>query len=80
MKLVRPISFLVLALSVAAPAAAQIQTGEIFGKVVDPSGAPVPAVTVTAESPSLIRPLTATTAGNGSYRFPRLPVGTYRLR
>ena len=54
MKLVRPISLLALALAGAAPAAAQVQTGEIFGKVIDPSGAPVPGVTVTAESPSLI--------------------------
>jgi hypothetical protein len=81
MKLARiALSIAVLALAVVHPAAAQIQTGEIFGKVTDPSGAPVPGVKVSAESAALIRPLAATTAGSGSYRFPRVPVGTYRVR
>jgi hypothetical protein len=72
---------LILTLAIAAiPAAAQVQTGEIFGKVADASGAMVPGVSVTLESPALIRPLSATTATSGAYRFPRLPVGSYRVR
>jgi hypothetical protein len=74
------VSISVLLLAAARPAAAQVTTGEIFGKVTDTSGAPVPGVAVTLESPALIRPLSAATAGTGTYHFPRLPVGTYRVR
>jgi hypothetical protein len=63
-----------------ATAAAQSQTGEIFGKVSDESGAVLPGVTVTLTGPSLLQPLTASTAETGSYQFPRLTVGTYNLK
>src|SRR5687767_10800201 len=70
---------LALVLGVAS-AAAQSQTGEIFGKVSDESGAVLPGVTVTLTGPSLLRPLTATTSETGSYQFPQLTVGTYHLK
>jgi hypothetical protein len=79
----RPIvvSALVAALALASrPASAQIQAGEIFGKVTDPMGAPVPGATVSLASPALIRPLAALTAGRGTFRFPSLPVGTYDVK
>lgn len=63
----------------ATPAAAQIQTGEIFGKVTDSTGAVLPGVTVTIESPALIRPQTVITAQSGGYRIPNLPIGTYTV-
>jgi Carboxypeptidase regulatory-like domain len=59
---------------------AQSQTGEIFGKVTDESGAVLPGVTVTITSPVLLQPLTATTSDTGTYQFPRLPVATYAVK
>jgi Carboxypeptidase regulatory-like domain/TonB-dependent Receptor Plug Domain len=59
---------------------AQSQTGEIFGRVTDPTGAVLPGVTVTLTSPVLLQALTATTSETGSYQFPRLAVSTYDVR
>jgi hypothetical protein len=70
---------LALVLSVS-PAWAQSQTGEIFGKVTDASGAVLPGVTVTLTGPSLLQPQTATTSETGSFQFPRLNVGTYTVK
>ncbi|HSL20657.1 MAG TPA: TonB-dependent receptor [Vicinamibacterales bacterium] len=73
-------SFAVVALCFAAAAGAQQQTGEIFGHVNDNTGAVLPGVTVTLTGESLIQPLTATTSANGTYQFPRIPIGTYTVR
>jgi hypothetical protein len=73
--------FAALALAVfAAPAWAQSQTGEIFGKVTDQSGAVLPGVAVTLNSPVLLQPLTAVTSDTGTYQFPRLAVGLYDVK
>src|ERR1051325_4470435 len=56
------------------------QTGEIFGKVTDQSGAALPGVTVTLTSPILLQPLTAVTSDTGTYQFPRLNIGTYTVK
>jgi hypothetical protein len=69
-----------LFLAIAGTASAQSQTGEIFGKVSDESGAVLPGVTVTITSPGLLQPLTATTSDTGSFQFPRLDVGTYTVK
>jgi hypothetical protein len=61
-------------------ATAQQQTGEIFGKVTDASGAVLPGVTVTLTAPNLLQPLTAVTSETGSYQFPRLEIGTYAVK
>ena len=66
-------------LAYAATAQAQ-QTGQIFGKVTDASGAVLPGVTVTASSPVLLQPLTATSSETGSYQFPNIPIGTYSVK
>ncbi|HYN09850.1 MAG TPA: TonB-dependent receptor [Vicinamibacterales bacterium] len=58
---------------------AQELRGRITGVVTDASGALLPGVTVTAESPALIRPQTAVTGADGSYRFPPLPSGVYSI-
>src|SRR5687768_811989 len=80
----RPTALLaVLALALAlnvVPVAAQSQTGEIFGKVTDQSGAMLPGVAVTLSGASLLRPLAATSSDTGSYQFPRLTVGAYNLK
>ena len=63
----------------AAPAFAQVSTGEIFGKVTDTTGAVLPGATVTLTSPALIQAQSVVTAASGGYRFPNLPVGTYTI-
>src|SRR4051794_23703496 len=59
---------------------AQSQTGEIFGKVTDDSGAVLPGVQVTITSPTLLQPQSATTSETGSFQFPRLNVATYTVK
>lgn len=61
------------------PVAAQVSTGEVFGKVTDGTGAVLPGVTVVLSSPALIQPQTAVTSETGAYRFPRIPIGTYAV-
>ena len=73
------VAVLALVLGVAT-AGAQSQTGEIFGRVTDESGAVLPGVTVTLTGPSVLQPLIATTSETGSYQFPRLTVGSYNLK
>jgi hypothetical protein len=58
---------------------AQTQTGEIFGRVHDPSGAVLPGATVTLTSPALIQPLSTVAAASGAYRFPNLAIGIYTV-
>jgi len=63
-----------------APAVAWAQTA-IAGAVIDPSGAPVPGVTVEVSGPALIESVrTARTDGAGRYRIVNLRPGTYRVR
>jgi len=56
------------------------QTGEIFGKATDQSGAVLPGVTVTLTAPSLLQPLVAVTSETGTYQFPRLEIGVYTVK
>src|SRR5947208_1855644 len=78
---VRAMVFALAALFAASTlASAQQQTGEIFGKVTDTSGAVLPGVTVTLTAPNLLQPLTAVTSDTGTYQFPRLNIGTYTVR
>lgn len=78
----RVLCLLIVALAVVHPstARAQIQTGEIFGRVTDTSGAVLPGVAVTLDGAALIQPEAVATTETGAYRFPRVPVGTYSLR
>ena len=71
-------SALMLAIG-AGSAAAQQQTGEIFGRAADASGAVLPGVTVTVSGPALIQPRVAVTSETGTYRIPELPIGTYSV-
>lgn len=60
---------------------AQVQTGAIEGTVQDMGRGPIPGVTVTVSSPSLIGGSTKTYTGqNGSYRFPTLTPGVYAVQ
>src|SRR5215471_13646726 len=69
----------VVLLLMAIPLFAQLPTGTILGTVKDSSGAVIPGagVTLTNTDTSLTR--TGSSAEDGSYRFPALPVGHYRL-
>jgi hypothetical protein len=51
---------------------AQQRTGNIFGKVVDPEGNPLPGVTVSLASP-FGAPMTSVTSAEGIFRFLSLP-------
>ncbi|HYE88446.1 MAG TPA: TonB-dependent receptor [Vicinamibacterales bacterium] len=60
-------------------AVAQQQTGEIYGRAADTSGAVLPGATVTVAGPALIQPRVAVTSETGTYRIPELPIGTYTV-
>ena len=72
-------SLLILAWMAAPPTAAFAQAA-IAGSVKDPSGAPLPGVTVEASSPALIEKIrTAVTDGTGRYRIEDLRPGIYAV-
>jgi hypothetical protein len=54
-------------------------TGAINGKVSDASGGVMPGVTVTIASPSMQGVRAAVTDQEGSYRFPAIPPGEYKI-
>jgi hypothetical protein len=60
-------------------AVAQQQTGEIYGRAADNTGAVLPGATVTVAGPALIQPRVAVTSEAGTYRVPELPIGTYSV-
>lgn len=56
------------------------QEGKIQGTVLDDEGVPLPGVTVSITSPSLISPdVFQVTSASGAFRFPSLPPGTYQV-
>src|SRR5436853_2380704 len=57
----------------------QENNGAIQGQVKDQSGAVVPGTKVTATSPTLPRPMEATSDSGGNYRFQSVPVGKYTV-
>jgi hypothetical protein len=70
-----------LFLSLAVPAIAQVQTGSILVRAIDDQGAVVPGVAVTISSPVLVAgSMTAVTDAGGVYRFPSLVPGTYSIK
>jgi hypothetical protein len=54
-------------------------TGAINGKVSDATGGLMPGVTITIGSPSMQGVRTAVTDAEGSYRFPAIPPGDYKI-
>jgi hypothetical protein len=68
-----------LVLAASASSFAQQQTGEIFGRAMDASGAVLPGVTVTVAGPGLLQPRVTVTSETGSYHVPELPIGTYSV-
>jgi hypothetical protein len=73
-------SFVLLILAMlSSPLLAQ-QTGAIKGKVMATDGAVLPGVTVEARSDVLPGPRVTVTGGNGEYRLPALPPGSYTVK
>jgi len=68
------LSFVVFAFSSLAQ-----QTGSIKGKVTATDGSLLPGVTVEASSNVLPQPRVTVSDGNGEYRLPALPPGTYTV-
>ncbi|MEI6666805.1 MAG: carboxypeptidase regulatory-like domain-containing protein [Acidobacteriota bacterium] len=56
------------------------ETGSIYGKVSDSSGALMPGVTVTLTGTVLLQPRTAVTTDTGTFQFPRLGIGLYTVK
>lgn len=59
------------------PAAAQVSTGSLSGRVVDPSGAAVPEATITATNIGTNAKSKTTTDSSGLFHLALLPGGTY---
>jgi hypothetical protein len=78
--LIRRGPWIVLALlaALAAPAVAQVSTGNIYGTVTDESGAVLPGVTVALSGPYGTK--TLTTGTQGEFRFLNLDQGRYTLK
>ena len=73
----RWLSILRLALAISAMASGQ--TSSLRGQVVDQSGAVIPKAAVTVSAPSGLAK-TTTSAENGTYSFPGLPPGEYKVQ
>src|SRR5437879_1517975 len=82
MRFIRRIVLVSLSAVLAAGTAhAQVQTGSITGIVTDSSSAVMPGVTVSLAGDKLIGGTQVeTTDASGSYRFDRLPPGSYRVK
>src|SRR5262245_1262460 len=66
-------------LAAAVEASAQEFSGSIYGRIVDPTDAPLPGVSITVEGPAIQGQRTAASEANGSYRVLYLPPGEYRV-
>jgi hypothetical protein len=64
----RKVLTILFALLLAAPLLAQQRTGNLYGKVMDTEGTPLPGVTVTLKGPD-IGAMTAVTSAEGRFRF-----------
>src|SRR5436309_8745495 len=72
-------ALMIFASSVSGALAQSVTTGSISGVVTDQSGGVVPDITVTATSPNLIQPQSATTGPDGRYSLFNLPPGKYMV-
>ncbi|MGI9068992.1 MAG: TonB-dependent receptor [Pyrinomonadaceae bacterium] len=73
------LGLLVLTLSVGAFAQSQATTGNIEGRVLDPQGAAVPGITVTATNQETGYAKNGNADDEGNYRLILLPPGKYRV-
>ena len=79
MRIARTVLALILVIGFASMLDAQAlrQGGMIRGVITDKGGEGLPGVAVTTSSPALIGKITDVSGGDGSYRLPSLPPGTY---
>src|ERR1051325_7661313 len=79
----RPIQLFSLAVLLAflagIPAAGQYTTASLGGTVEDPAGAVVPDATVTVQNEGTGLTRTVMTQANGTFLFPALTIGNYKL-
>ncbi len=61
------------------PAAAQVESGQIVGTVLDPTGAAIVSAKVTVTNTSTNLVLNATSNATGGYSVTSLPPGTYKV-
>src|SRR5437867_697311 len=61
------------------PVLAQLAQGELRGTVADESGGVLPGVSITALHVETGTSRTTTTAANGAYLMPAMPLGTYQV-
>ena len=73
------ISLVILLISASAFAQSQSTSGNIEGRVVDPNGAVVPGVSITATNQDTGLSKTVTTDYDGNYIFVLLPPGNYKV-
>lgn len=74
-----PVFFLFSLAATAAHAQVSAINAGIRGRVTDPSGAPVPAATVTATNTQTGYTRKASSSSNGYYVLPSMPIGTYTV-
>jgi len=74
-----PVLFLVFLFLFTSAALAQLTTADILGTVTDPSGASVPAASVTLTNLGTNEARTVQSNGSGDYTFTLLPVGHYSV-
>ena len=60
-------------------ASAQVATGDITGRVLDPSASVVPGATVTARNTGTALTRAVTTNSDGDYTITQLPPGIYEI-
>ena len=70
---------LFLILACAAPASAQTTLGRVSGSVLDSSGAALPGATITLTNENTNQVQTTVAGDNGTYAFPQVPVGSYKV-
>src|SRR5262245_61541030 len=82
-RIYRPLVLAALLLMMTIPSILAAQSGAsgtIRGKVSDQTGAALPGVSVTIASPSLlVGQVSGTTSADGTYTFPDLPIGAYKV-
>lgn len=75
----RLVLLLIFSLSLNLQVFAQVTTGDITGRVLDPQGAAVVGATVTVRNTATSLTRTATTNDSGEYTITQLPPGTYEV-
>src|SRR4030042_2114137 len=68
-----------LTLSAFSPLLGQRQTGVISGVITDDQGVPLPGAEVTINSPVLMGTRSFVSLADGSFRFPYVPPGVYKM-